>query len=63
VTLAGNHRLPVFRQEFPYRHLWEWTTLAENQWPLNGRKLTRHRGLVEDHLGAKLFSLGHVVGD
>jgi predicted alpha/beta-hydrolase family hydrolase len=40
VTLAGNYRLPVFRQEFHQRHLWEWTTLAENQWTHDGRKLT-----------------------
>jgi hypothetical protein len=40
VTLADTYRLLVIRQEFPYRHLWEWTALAENQWTHDGRKLT-----------------------
>jgi hypothetical protein len=49
VTLAGTYRLPVFRQESRYRHLKEWTTLAENQWTHDGRKLTpsSRRGLAE----------------
>ncbi len=40
MTLAGNHRLPDLRQESRYRHFWEWTTLAENRWTHDGRRLT-----------------------
>ena len=35
VTLPDAYRL-LFRQEFSYRHLWEWTTLAEDRWTHNG---------------------------
>ena len=40
MTLAGNHRLPGIRLGFYHRHLWEWTTMAENRWTHDGRKLT-----------------------
>ena len=40
MTLAGSYRLPVLHQEFHQRHPCEWTTLAENQWTHDGRKLT-----------------------
>ena len=40
MTLADTYRLPDSRQECRYRHLKEWTTLAENQWTHDGRKLT-----------------------
>ena len=33
-------RLPLFAQESPLRHPYEWTILAENRWPRDGRKLT-----------------------
>jgi hypothetical protein len=56
VTLADTYRLPVFRQELRYRHFWEWTTLAENQWTHDGRKLTAE----DDHVppdGALRFQM------
>jgi hypothetical protein len=31
LTLAGMCRLPVSHLEFPQRHTWDWTTLAENR--------------------------------
>jgi len=34
-TLPDACRLPS-HQEFPYHHLWEWTTMAENQWTHSG---------------------------
>ena len=33
-------RLPFFAQESPLRRAYEWTILAENWWPHDGRKLT-----------------------
>jgi hypothetical protein len=39
VTLADTYRLLAIRQEFHHRHLWEWITLAENQWNHDGREL------------------------
>jgi hypothetical protein len=38
----NRYRVPAtfFQQEFPGRHLWEWTTLAENRWTHIGRELT-----------------------
>ena len=33
-------RLPFFAQESPLRRAYEWTILAENRWPHDGRKLT-----------------------
>lgn len=40
MTLADTYRLPDSRQESRYRHLKEWTTLAENRWTHDARKLT-----------------------
>ena len=50
MILAGTYRLPVSRQEFRYRHFWEWTTLAENQWTHDGRKLTPLMALAKLNL-------------
>jgi hypothetical protein len=36
-------RPPDSRQESRYRHLKDWTTLAENRWTHDGRKLTPHK--------------------
>jgi hypothetical protein len=35
-------RLLFFAQESPLRRAYEWTILAENWWPHDGRKLTAH---------------------
>ena len=35
-------RLPFFGQESPLRRACEWTSLAENRWSHDGRKLTRY---------------------
>ena len=40
MTLAGTYRLPVSHLESRQRHPWKWTTLAENRWTHDGRKLT-----------------------
>jgi hypothetical protein len=59
VTLADTYRLPVFRQELRYRHFWEWTTLAENQWTHDGRKLTGNPEPVPE--GAKSGSVDAIL--
>jgi hypothetical protein len=47
VTLADTYRLPDLRRESRYRHLKEWTTLAENRWTHDRRKLTPEKGKGE----------------
>jgi hypothetical protein len=63
VTLADNYRLPVFRQEFHQRHPWEWTTLAENQWTHNERKLTAFRDCGQMALFTVALRVGSQQGE
>jgi hypothetical protein len=61
VAQSGDDRLPLFRQEFHQRHLWEWTLLAEDELAHDGRKLTAYkwaelRTLPEDVTGGSTFS-------
>jgi hypothetical protein len=46
VAQSGDDSLPVFRQEFHRRHLWESTILAEEQWVHDGRKLISATWLI-----------------
>jgi hypothetical protein len=47
---SGDDRLPVFRQEFHRRHLWESTILAEDQWAHDGPKLISRTQLISKQL-------------